>query len=243
MPYQLIAPERLMLYLTHQNLIPLAWMHPMALSPEMGNLFKITSGVFWSLAYLLIIRRGFKDRTFGMPLAALCANISWEFIFSFVHPHDSPQLYVNITWFLLDTLILFQALRFGRKAFDTLLPKGSFYPFFLLSLLLSFLIVLGISTEFNNWNGMYTAFGQNLMMSILFVLMLRSRNDLSGQSLYIAIFKALGTLVASIYFYISHSPSLLMVTLYISIFIFDVLYIAMLYVKHKQLGIQPWRRF
>jgi len=33
-------------------------------------------GLFWSVTYILIIRRGFKDKTFGMPMAALCANIS-----------------------------------------------------------------------------------------------------------------------------------------------------------------------
>ena len=42
----------------------------------------IVGGIFWSLAYFLIIRQGFKDRTYGMPLAALCANISWEAIFA-----------------------------------------------------------------------------------------------------------------------------------------------------------------
>ncbi len=215
----------------------------MALSPEMGNLFKITGGVFWSLAYLLIIRRGFKDRTFGMPLAALCANISWEFIFSFVHPHQAPQWYVDIAWFLLDTIILFQAFRYGPRAFDALLPKGLFYVVFLLSLLLGFLLVLGISIEFNNWTGTYSAFGQDLMMSILFIVMLRRRNDLSGQSLYIAIFKMIGSLVASIYVYITVSSSLLMVTLYISIFVINLLYIILLYAKHKELGINPWRRF
>jgi len=42
-----------------------------------------------------MIRRGFKDKTFGMPFAALCANISWEAIFAFVTPHSSPQIYIN----------------------------------------------------------------------------------------------------------------------------------------------------
>ena len=40
--------------------------------------------VFWLAAYVLIIRRGLKDRTFGMPIAALCGNIAWEVLFSHV---------------------------------------------------------------------------------------------------------------------------------------------------------------
>ena len=215
----------------------------MTLSPEIINLFKLGSGVFWSLTYLLIIRRGFKDRTFGMPLVALCANISWEFIFSFVHPHQPPQLYVDITWFLLDTLIVYQLLHYGRQAFDRLLPGAMFYAFFLVSMVLSFAVVLGISIELNNWSGTYAAFGQNLMMSILFVLMLRTRDDLSGQSMYIAVFKMIGTLLPSILVFLLYPTSFLMNTLYLSIFLFDILYIGMLYSKHRELGLQPWRRF
>ena len=33
-----------------------------------------------------MIRRGFLDNTYAMPLVALC-NVSWEFIFSFLYPH------------------------------------------------------------------------------------------------------------------------------------------------------------
>jgi hypothetical protein len=215
----------------------------MAISPELGNLFKISSGIFWSLTYVLIIRRGFKDGTFGMPLAALCANISWEFIFSFVHPHTPPQLYVDITWFVLDILIACQLLRYGPDGFQALLPKGGFYVLFVLSLALSFALVLGISIEFNNWIGTYTAFGQNLMMSILFVLMLRTRNTLDGQSIYIAVFKMLGTLLASVYIFLLVPSSLLMNTLFVSIFGFDLLYSLLVYAKHRELGLQPWRRF
>jgi len=73
--------------------------------------------------------------------------------------------------------------------------------------------------------------------------MLRRRGDLSGQSLYIAVFKMLGTLLSSTMFYARNPSSLLMNTLYISIFIFDALYIALVYAKHQDLGLSPWRRF
>src|SRR5918992_146865 len=73
----------------------------------------VGSGVLWTLAYLLIIRRGFLEDTYGMPLVALCANLSWEFIFSFVHPHDLPQRAVNVVWFSFDLVILLQILLYG----------------------------------------------------------------------------------------------------------------------------------
>jgi len=53
----------------------------MILSENSELVLKLGSGLFWTLTYLIIIRRGFIDKSYGMPLAALSANISWEAIF------------------------------------------------------------------------------------------------------------------------------------------------------------------
>jgi hypothetical protein len=58
----------------------------------MFDILLVGSGVLWTITYLLIIRRGVLDRTYGMPLVALCANLSWEFIFSFVFPHGPSSV-------------------------------------------------------------------------------------------------------------------------------------------------------
>ncbi|MBN1430160.1 MAG: hypothetical protein JXB07_17455 [Anaerolineae bacterium] len=204
---------------------------------------KIGSGIFWTLTYILIIRRGSVDKTYGMPIVALCANIAWEFIFAFVHPHQPPQLYVDIIWFLFDCVIVYQALHFGKTALKGFLPGRYFYPAFVLSLILSVALILGITYEFQDWYGRFAAFGQNLMMSVMFVTMLLRRNDVSGQSIYIALFKMIGTILPSILFYSFFPTSFLLNTLYIAIVIFDVIYLVLLYNKHKKMGINPWKRF
>jgi hypothetical protein len=214
-----------------------------ALSAEMIAALKIGSGIFWTLAYLLIIRRGFLDKTYGMPIIALCANIAWEFIFGFVYPHEPPQLYADIVWFLFDCVIVYQALRFGKSTLKGFLPKNAFYPAFALSLILSVTLILGITYEFQDWIGRFAAFGQNLMMSVMFVAMLLRRDDVSGQSIYIAIFKMLGTILPCILFYSRFPASFLLNTLYVAIFIFDMLYLVMLHNKHMKMGINPWKRF
>jgi hypothetical protein len=191
----------------------------------------IFGGIFWSLAYVLIIRQGFKDRTYGMPLAALCANISWEAIFAFLHPHSPPQLYINYAWFGLDTIIVFQFLSLGKKEFPNL-SLGQFYLIFVFALVMSFCSILFVTYEFQDWQGAYSAFGQNLMMSVLFLWMFFSRNDLRGQSIYIAILKMLGTAVSSLAFYLYQpisGESYLMPFLYLSIFICDVAYSFLVY--------------
>jgi len=196
----------------------------------------IIGGIFWSITYILIIRQGYKDKTYSMPLAALCANISWEAIFSFIHPHSPPQLYINYVWFILDALIVLQFLKFGKSEFPNFSIK-QFIASFVFALVLAFCSVLFITYEFNDWKGAYAAFGQNLMMSILFISMLLNRNSLRGQSIYIAIFKMFGTGISSFAFYL-YQPisqgSLLMPFLYISIFVCDIIYLSLIYQKYRE---------
>lgn len=202
----------------------------------MYNELMIIGGIFWSLTYILIIRRGLIDRTYGMPLAALCANISWEAIFSFILPHSPPQIYINYMWFLLDAFIVMQFLKYGKSEFPELSNK-KFNALFLLTLATSFFLVLFITYEFNDRDGAYAAFGQNLMMSILFNIMLFRRDDLRGQSIYIALFKMFGTGISSLAFYL-YKPisqgSDLFHFLFISILVYDIIYTGMVYQKYKR---------
>ena len=213
----------------------------MPISTELAGLIQIGSGILWTLTYILIINRGFKDRTFGMPLPALAANLSWEFIFAFILPQGSPQIYINITWFVFDLIILYQALRFGPAAFGGFLGKW-FYPAFVIGIAAAFGAVLSVTLEFQDWEGKYAAFGQNLMMSILFNVMLFRRADVKGQSMYVAVFKMLGTLLASILFHIFDPSSPLLNFLFLAILFFDCTYIALLYRKHRECGVDLRRR-
>jgi hypothetical protein len=216
---------------------------PIPVPPEISWPLQIGSGVLWTLVYILIIRLGFQEKTYGMPIAALCANISWEFIFSFIQPHEPPQNYINVIWFVFDLIIVLQTVRFGKAAFSRELPAYLFSPVFLLTVLMSFGAILAITYEFKDWDGKYAAFGQNLMMSVLFISMLLRRKDVSGQSIYIALFKMFGTLLPSVLFFLRFPSSILLNFLYVSIFSFDLIYLVMLYAKHRELGINPWKRF
>lgn len=65
----------------------------------------LISGLAWTITYLALIYRGFRDRTFGMPLVALALNLAWEFVFTFVHPPDETHiLIVNGVWLLFDLI-------------------------------------------------------------------------------------------------------------------------------------------
>lgn len=205
----------------------------------------IVGGLFWSLTYVLIIIRGFKDETFGMPLVALSANISWEAIFSLIYPPTPPQIYINYAWFCLDVVIVFQFLRYGKTEFSKFSIR-KFYSIFLFVTFVAFGLILVISYELHDFIGVYAAFGQNLVMSILFVTMLFGRDSVQGQSMYIAIFKMLGTGIISLAFYL-YQPvsqgSILLPSLYVSIFVVDSIYVILLYRKSKESNISTWLRY
>ena len=216
---------------------------PVKLNATIATILQISSGLFWTLTYILIIRRSWRDKTYGMPMVAICANISWEFIYSFVYPHPQPQLYIDYLWLLFDLGILLLYLRFGKKEFTPQLSPSLFLPTFLFTLAFAALTILFISQEFKEYIGVYAAFAQNLVMSILFIHLFLKREDAAGQSLYIALCKMIGTVFPSVLFYLYFPHSYLLILLYLGIFIFDLIYFLLLYFRLKALSLHPWRHF
>lgn len=203
----------------------------------MQTIILVAGGIFWILTYIFIISKGYKDKTYGMPLFALCANISWEFIFSFVLPHSPPQLYINYLWFGLDVVIVFQFFKYHKKEFPNI-QSLKLYAVFIVALASAFSIILTGGIALGDTDGVYAAFGQNLLMSVLFVLMFFKREkSLRGQSIFIALFKMLGTALTSIHFYLFEpvsQSSIVLPVLFISIFIFDLLYTLLILNQYKK---------
>jgi hypothetical protein len=192
--------------------------------------FALLSGIFWTITYLLILQRSIQDRIIGMPMVAICMNIAWEFIFSFIYPNDRPQLYVNYIWFGLDLAIVIQYLKLNKSAFGKYLPEKLFYPAFCSVLAIGFFNMLFATTELGTLLGShYTAFEINLIMSVLFVYLLLSSDRTQGQSIYIAITKMIGTAFASVMSFLEFPSSPLLTFLYVAIFLFDGAYTVLLY--------------
>ena len=201
----------------------------------MQTIILLAGGIFWILTYIFIISKGFKDKTYGMPLIALCANISWEFIFSFIFPHTPPQLFINYLWFGLDIIIVIQFLKYGKNEFSDL-SSSKLYSLFTFLIVSEFGIIIVSSITIGEFKGVYSAFGQNLLMSILFIMMLFKRNSLRGQSIYIAIFKMFGTGLSSLHYYLYEpisQSSFILPSLFVSIFVFDIVYIYLIIKRYN----------
>jgi hypothetical protein len=158
--------------------------------------FLLGTGVFWTAAYVLLIRTGLRDRTFGMPVVAFATNISWEFTFAFVRPPSGVMHVVNIVWFCFDLAIGCTVVRHGRSEFPYL-PAPSYLPALAALLALAYPGMDFASEQFDEGGGTITAFGSNLAMSAMFLAMLAARRSTRGQSTGIALAKPLGTACAS----------------------------------------------
>jgi hypothetical protein len=231
----------------------------------------MASGVLWLIAYLLIIYRGFKDHSYGMPVVAMIGNLAWEIIFGLGIEADCPATWSScpstmqvrdFVWLLFDFIILYTILRYGRKYFSGILQRY-FVVIVVGGIAVAFGLIYSIIQEFwiqNVWGlvidgqtpafvslkiqggSYYTGFGLNLIMSILFVFMIIQRGTVEGQSIYIAISKWLASLAAYGFMVADGLQSPVVNTLYAVVFVFDVLYVWLVYNRSKAEGINPWRR-
>lgn len=163
------------------------------------------SGICWTIVYIELIRNGFKDKACGMPIFALGLNIFWEFLFSidgFLISKEFilVQNYADLMWALCDVAILICWFKYGKQY----LPDNAnkyFIPYTVLALV----ICLGMQLVFYLYcdsvteASIYSAFAQNVAMSIMFLNSLFKKNSTKGFSLLGAICKCIGTLTPTIW--------------------------------------------
>lgn len=171
-----------------------------------------------------------------MPVLALILNISWEFTYSFIYPFDGYKLYLNIIWLSFDVIILYQFVKYGgiQRFFPMKAELASIV--FGLAMAASCSYVLMVHIEFDDQRGKLTAYTINLIMSLAFNIRIM-RSNYSGQSVYIAFFKMVGTAVPSVLFYRKNPESPVLNFLYLSVFILDGIYTFMIQKKLRNAGI------
>lgn len=208
----------------------------------------IISGVCWTIVYIDGIRVGFRDKSYAIPFYALALNFAWELLytyFGFRTNGVTVQNSFNAVWLAFDVGILYTYFRFGRKYFRGFRDQSpaiptrrdsdfAFVAWSVLALVTAFAVQYAFRREFGVAKGAaYSAFPQNLIMSILFIGMLVKRGSREGQSLTIAINKWLGTLAPTIlYGAIGEGGfprgSFLILMLGILCSVFDLIYIWLL---------------
>jgi hypothetical protein len=201
-------------------------------------------GLFWTIAYLSIINRGFRDKTFGMPVLALCICVGWEFLG--VTLRIVPEaFYPTLVWLPLDLVMFSQALIYGRADFQHPFVKKYFYPIVLSTLVYSTLVIYAFELKFNDRFRYYSGYNNNVLISTLYIAMLLRRGSSRGQSIYMALSKTIGTcFIFAEFLRDGREPDKLLVSLELSgVLVLDTIYATLLYKKLKEEGTPIWRRF
>ncbi len=211
---------------------------PRAFDPfEPANVVGNLGCMLWVVAYVLMIRKGFQDRAYGLPLVAICLNFSWEFLAAWVFPNpDVLTRSIYRIWFFVDVLILGQLLWYGRTLQDHPLVRKHFPAIVAGTLVLAIVGQYCFVASYQDRLGIVVAFGINLIMSILFIPMFWARREhRRGISTAGAWLKLLGTLLTSIQsvsfvrWLNPELPSLAFFSfLTVSIFLFDCIYVTLL---------------
>ena len=230
--------------------------------------------VFWLGAYGLILYHAFREKTYGVPVVAMCGNIAWEFIFGAnLFPACpaywagcSPMVMTTLTFCaaLMDLVILFTVLRFGRRQFHEPFLRRYFIPLVLAGVGISFALQYNLMADLYTRNiyeavvdgtvpeflqlglqgGIFTGWALAFMMGILFIRWLKVRPGLAGQSFYIAVFMFLGNLGA--YFFLLTAartvPPAASWLIFAGLSV-NLIYIGLVYQRCRELGLNPWRHF
>ena len=195
----------------------------------MELLLTLLSGIGWTLVYIDSICKGFKDKTYAIPLYALGLNFAWEVIYFRDIGSAGVQGIVNLIWMLCDAVIVYTYFKFGKSEFPDN-AKKQFLPFSLLSFAACIVFQLAFLLEFPAGieAATYSAFAQNAAMSILFVIMLYRRNSTRGQSMLIAWAKWIGTLAPTLLLGIVSQFNIYVILTGAICSVFDILYIILL---------------
>lgn len=198
----------------------------------------VLSGVGWIIVYEECIRLGFKQKTYAMPFFALGLNFAWELIYTvsdIAFEAHGPlegmtlvQTIANGAWVCLDMLILVTYFRYGKKDWDNTISRKWFLPWSILGLVCCFALQIVFIKEFDFvMAAQYSAFLQNLVMSILFISMYAKRGNMRGQSLLLAFAKWIGTLAPTVLMgVITYNAVVLVCGIFCTAF--DLIYIALL---------------
>ena len=77
------------------------------------------AAAYWVWVYVVVIKDILKNRFVGIPVLAVCANIAWEFLWSFFFYTNMGAFFEwgYRAWFILDVFIFYSVLRFGKIQF------------------------------------------------------------------------------------------------------------------------------
>ena len=206
----------------------------LASSGKIAAILAIAGSILWLVAYVLMIRKGFQDFTYGMPLLAIMLNFTWELIYTTIHPpNNRGELWLRLAWLVFDAPNVWLLVRYGRANQKIPFIQVNYYLALGVTFVLCFVGHLSFYDRMVSMGATESAYVISYIMSVLFVFLYFSRPDMKGLSYGGAWTKMLGTAcfsLANTALFLQHPrvPHFFLYYLFTVCFLFDVFYICLL---------------
>lgn len=178
-----------------------------------------------------------------MPIVALVLNLAWEIVAFFFMDLNPLMTFVCGIWLTIDIIILAQVISYAPIEHAATWSRPALITCLFSGVAFAVVAILTFQSEFKEETGRHSGYIANVIMSMAFIRMFQTRQGSLGQSIYIAVFKMLGTLVLSIRMFIQlegNAPFLN--TLFIAVLILDLAYIYMIVHENQRPAISSDRK-
>ncbi len=157
--------------------------------------------VLWLIAYIAILRGVRRNKFVDIPAAAVVANVSWEFMWSFVYRGDAGWLLAEgyRGWVFLDFVIVYYLFRYGESQVLSPTLRRYFRPALAFGIASwSVAIYYFVRNGYDMSMGATSAYIINVMMSTVYITLMHT-HPAQNFSLLVGWTKGLGTACFSLF--------------------------------------------
>jgi len=148
---------------------------------------EISACALWAVAYIALIRRQHRDKSFLLPLCVLAANFSWEILHAGILLAQYPslgrvlriELGLELMWVGLDIILIWQTLRYATAQSPSLVGRYTLRRFGILFAACMVVHVL-VDAFSNDWLGSYSGFTTDIFLFVMVGRIVASRRDNRG---------------------------------------------------------------
>lgn len=202
---------------------------------------------FWMIAYVLAIIQGFRQKTYGIPLVAVCLNFTWEVLAAFAFQEPVVLWRIgDIFWMLIDGVIVYQVFRFGRDRQSAPEMRRWYYPILCSVFVAAAAGQYTFTSYFGDNLGFEDAYLISIVMGALFISMFFTRREAGNLAYGVAWTKMLGTGLTSLalvfilpHFYPNKPTYAFMYYVYALCFLLDASYVALLTRERGGVFVKP----
>jgi len=184
--------------------------------------------LLWIVAYVIILQAAFRDKKLIIPVAAVVCNFGNEVsgAFFFVPDMGLALVVAYWLWMLLDMVIIYNMFRYGKDQWSNPYLRANFGWLTTISIICSIGVSSTFMVRYDLPMGVLDAYIVNVVMSVSFIGLLFSQG-LTRHSALLGWTKFLGTGIISVMFATKYPDNFFLITLYITVAFFDVLYLAL----------------